>query len=63
MEGDYYPESDVVFLIGLKEGKQTCTDADVYVGGSRARSLLYVFHNMGEPPRGIGYRVSGESNI
>jgi len=47
-------EADVVFLIGLKEGKQTCTDADVYVGGSRARFLLYVFYNRKEPPRGIG---------
>ena len=47
-------EADVVFLIGLKEGKQTCTDADVYVGGSRARFLLYVFYNRKEPPRKIG---------
>ncbi|MGI6642419.1 MAG: NERD domain-containing protein [Bacillota bacterium] len=46
-------EADVVFLIGLKEGKQTCTDADVYVGGSRARFLLYVFHHREEPPRGM----------
>ena len=46
-------EADVVFLIGLKEGKQTCTDADVYVGGSRARFLLYVFHHRAEPPRGM----------
>lgn len=46
-------EADVVFLIGLKEGKQTCTDADVYVGGSRARFLLYVLHNKAEPPRGM----------
>jgi hypothetical protein len=49
-------EADVVFLIGLKEGKQTCTDADVYVGGSRARFLLYVFHNKAEPPKGIEHR-------
>lgn len=46
-------EADIVFLIGLREGKQTCTDADVYVGGSRARFLLYVFHHKSEPPKGI----------
>jgi hypothetical protein len=46
-------EADVVFLIGMKEGKQTCTDADVYVGGSRARFLLYVFHHREEPPKGM----------
>lgn len=50
-------EADVVFLIGLKEGKQTCTDADVYVGGSRARFLLYVFHHRSEPPRGMAAQV------
>jgi superfamily I DNA/RNA helicase len=44
-------EADVVFLIGLKEGKQTCTGADIYVGGSWARFLLYVFHNKAEPPK------------
>lgn len=47
-------EADVVFLIGLKAGKQTCTDADVYVGASRARFLLYVFYNRSEPPSGVG---------
>jgi len=46
-------EADIVFLIGLKEGKQTCTDADVYVGGSRARFGLYVFHHKDNPPRGM----------
>ncbi|MGE5580207.1 MAG: NERD domain-containing protein [Bacillota bacterium] len=50
-------EADVVFLIGLKEGKQTCTDADVYVGGSRARFLLYVFHHKDNPPRGMAAQV------
>ncbi len=49
-------EADIVFLIGLKEGKQTCTDADVYVGGSRARFLLYVFHHKDKPPRRIAAR-------
>ena len=37
-------EADVVFLIGLKESK-VCTPADVYVGASRAKFLLYVFHH------------------
>lgn len=57
-------EADVVLLIGLKEGKQTCTPADVYVGGSRARFLLYVFHNKAEPPRGVdGGRSDSEAVI
>jgi hypothetical protein len=47
-------EADVVFLIGLKQGKQTCTETDVYVGGSRARFLLYVFYNRAEPPAKLG---------
>ncbi|EEG79075.1 nuclease-related domain-containing DEAD/DEAH box helicase [Dethiobacter alkaliphilus] len=38
-------EADVVFLIGIKEGTQACTPADIYVGSSRARFLLYVFHH------------------
>lgn len=38
-------EADIVFLIGLREGKQTCTDADIYLGASRARFLLYVFYD------------------
>lgn len=37
-------EADVVFLIGLRESK-VCTSADVYVGASRAKFLLYVFHH------------------
>lgn len=45
-------EADIVFLIGLKEGKQTCTATDIYVGASRARFLLYVFYNKKAPPRG-----------
>jgi len=43
-------EADIVFLIGLKAGKQTCTPADIYVGGSRGRFLLYLFYNKEEPP-------------
>lgn len=39
-------EADVVFLIGLRESK-ACTPADVYVGASRAKFLLYVFHHEG----------------
>lgn len=37
-------EADIVFLIGIKPGSQVCSNADVYVGGSRARFLLYIFH-------------------
>lgn len=37
-------ESDVVFLIGVKKGSKVCTPEDIYVGGSRARFLLYIFH-------------------
>ncbi|KKM08721.1 hypothetical protein SY88_21605 [Clostridiales bacterium PH28_bin88] len=37
-------EADIVFLIGLKKGSLACSDADIYVGGSRARFLLYIFH-------------------
>jgi hypothetical protein len=39
-------EADVVFLIGICEGEH-CTRPDVYVGGSRARFLLYVFYQEG----------------
>lgn len=37
-------EADIVFLIGIKESK-VCTKQDVYVGGSRARYLLYIFYH------------------
>jgi hypothetical protein len=37
-------EADIVFLIGLKEWNQACTPSDVYVGASRARFLLHIFH-------------------
>jgi len=37
-------EADVVFLIDLRESK-ACTPADVYVGASRARFILYVLHH------------------
>ena len=37
-------EADVVFLIGLKASK-ACTGADIYVGASRAKFLLYLFHH------------------
>ena len=39
-------EADVVFLIGVCAGEH-CTRPDVYVGGSRARFLLYVFYQEG----------------
>lgn len=40
-------EADIVFLIGLQDGNPALTPADIYVGGSRARFLLYVFHEEG----------------
>ena len=43
-------ESDLVFLIGLKAGKPTCTDTDIYVGASRARFLLKIFYDENMPP-------------
>jgi len=36
-------EADIVFLTGIKKDSRVCTDADIYVGGSRARFLLYIF--------------------
>ncbi len=44
-------ESDIVFLIGLRDGKRSCTDADIYVGASRARFMLQVFHDRNLPPK------------
>ncbi len=38
-------EADVVFLIGVIEGSPACTIEDIYVGISRARYLLYIFHH------------------
>lgn len=38
-------EADIVFLIDIKEGSRACTVPDVYVGASRARALLHVFHH------------------
>lgn len=52
-------EADVVFLIGLHKNNRACTEADVYVGGSRARFLLYVFHKRGEPSKGMRLGASG----
>lgn len=40
-------ESDAVMLIGIREGSRVCTPADIYVGASRSRYLLYVFHQAG----------------
>lgn len=37
-------EADIVFLIGLKNDPLVCGPMDIYVGASRARFLLYVFH-------------------
>lgn len=36
-------EADVAFLIGIRSGSKVCTTADVYVGASRAKFLLFVF--------------------
>ncbi|HOO12666.1 MAG TPA: hypothetical protein PK684_06920, partial [Bacillota bacterium] len=36
-------EADIVFLIDVMKDSRVCTDADIYVGGSRARFLLYIF--------------------
>jgi hypothetical protein len=38
-------EADVVFLIGLQPNSKVCTPADIYVGGTRARFLLKIFHH------------------
>ena len=38
-------ESPIVFLTGIQPGTRACTLADVYVGASRARFLLYVFYH------------------
>lgn len=38
-------EADIVFLIDITAGSRVCTEADIYVGGSRARFLLYIFHD------------------
>ncbi len=40
-------ETDIVLLIDIKESSKACTPADVYVGASRARYLLHVFHQEG----------------
>ncbi len=37
-------EADVVILIDVKDSR-ACTRADVYVGASRARFMLYVLHH------------------
>ncbi len=38
-------EADIVFLIDINPDDKACTSADIYVGGSRARFLLYIFHD------------------
>jgi superfamily I DNA/RNA helicase len=38
-------ESDVVFIIGLKKDSPVSTPTDIYVGGTRARFLLKIFHH------------------
>lgn len=46
-------ESDIVFLIGIKNDSYVCSQCDIYVGGSRARFLLYVFHEEGWTPSNL----------
>jgi len=38
-------EADIVFLIDVKQDSPVYTKADIYVGGSRARFLLYIFQH------------------
>lgn len=38
-------ESDVVFIIGVRKNRYVCSPADIYVGGTRARYLLKIFHH------------------
>jgi len=40
-------EADIVFLIDITPDSKVCTEADIYVGGSRARFMLYIFHESG----------------
>ena len=47
-------ESDIVFLIGITPDSKVSTLADIYVGSSRARFLLYVFHRDDWDVRGDG---------
>ena len=49
-------EADIVFLIGIRGDTPACTEADIYVGGSRARFMLNVFHqqNMHMPGSELG---------
>ena len=44
-------ESDIVFLIDVRDSK-ACTAADIYVGASCAKYMLYVLHH--EAWRGAG---------
>jgi hypothetical protein len=46
-------EADIVFLVDIREGTPACTGTDVYVGASRGRYLLYVFHHAGMDIRSI----------
>ena len=47
-------EADIVFLIGLRPDTPACTGGDIYVGGSRARYLLYIFHREDIDPGWVG---------
>ena len=48
-------EADIVFLIDITAGSRVCTEADIYVGGSRARFLLYIFHDANMEVKGKQY--------
>lgn len=49
-------ESDVVFIIGVKKNSPVCTPADIYVGGTRARFLLKIFHHKDWSMEDVGKR-------
>jgi hypothetical protein len=37
-------EADIVLLIGVRPDSKVCSRPDLYVGGSRARFMLHIFH-------------------
>ena len=37
-------EADVVMLVGVRPDSKVCSRPDLYVGGSRARFMLHIFH-------------------
>lgn len=37
-------EADVVLLAGINDHQKSCSPQNLYVGASRARSMLFIFH-------------------